>query len=115
MATSVLTQSILDTVKRGIGGIDVYYTVFDNEIIDDINTAFMYLHQMGVGPQDEPFYIEDRTSTWNDFDSKISLILAVKQYVIKKVKLEFDPPTSAAVKEAIKSEIDEAEWRLCNR
>ena len=31
------------------------------------------------------------------------------------MELEFDPPTSAAVKEALKAEIDEAEWRLCNR
>lgn len=112
---SVISQSILDTVKRGIGGIDKNYTVFDDEIIDDINTAFMYLHQIGVGPQDEPFYIEDNTSIWSDFDTKVSKILAVKQYVVKKVKLEFDPPTSAAVKEALKAEIDEAEWRLCNR
>ena len=35
-----------------------------------------------------------------------------KTYIYLKVKLLFDPPLSAAVKEAVQDNVNELEWRL---
>ena len=76
-----------------------------------INSAFMILTQMGVGPS-EGFRIEDKTSDWDEFVSPEDNLESVKTYVYMKVKLMFDPPTSSAVMESMKSMISELEWRL---
>ena len=110
---SVLTQSILESVKTGLGGLMPDDDTFDEELITDINTVFFKLSQLGVGP-DEPYYIEDKTSVWEHFDEHVGKILAVKNYMIAEVKLIFDPPTSVAVKEALIHTRDEYEWRLMN-
>lgn len=110
---SVLSQSILDSVKLGLGGLTSEYDAFDEEIITDINSVFFKLHQLDIGP-DEPYYIEDRTSVWSHFDSNAGKILAVKTYLTAEVRLMFDPPTSPAVKESLSRVRDEYEWRLMN-
>lgn len=110
---SILTQSILDSVKLGLGGLTAEYDAFDEEIVGHINTVFFKLNQLGIGPE-EPFYIEDRTSVWGHFDSNVGKILAVKSYLKAEVQLIFDPPTSSAVKEALCRTRDEYEWRLMN-
>lgn len=110
---SVSSQSILDSVKLGLGGLTSEYDAFDEEIISHINSVFFKLNQLGIGP-DDPYYIEDRTSTWGHFDSNVGKILAVKTYLTAEVKLMFDPPTSGAVKEALTRVRDEYEWRLLN-
>lgn len=84
---------------------------FDEQIIMHINAAFSDLRQFGVGPSDG-FIIEDESSIWTDFIEDFKKWHEVKTVVYKKVKLAFDPPTSASALEALNRQIAEAEWRL---
>lgn len=105
-------DSILTSIKKLLG-ISEEYTQFDNDIIMHINTVFMNLTQLGVGPS-AGFYIEDDTATWDEFvnTDKYIQLNSVKTYIYLKVKLIFDPPLSSSVVESIKRTIDELEWRL---
>lgn len=103
-------DSILTSIKKLLG-IDEEYTQFDNDIIMHINTVFLNLTQLGVGPE-EGFLIEDDTATWDDFIGDSNQLQAVKTYVYLKVKLLFDPPLSSSVIESINRIISELEWRL---
>lgn len=103
-------ESILTSVKKMLG-ITEEYDHFDADIIMHINSVFMILTQLGVGPT-EGFIIEDDTSTWSEFIPDVMKLQAVKSYIFMKVKLLFDPPTSSAVTEAYNRSISEFEWRL---
>lgn len=103
-------DSILTSVKKLLG-ITEDYEHFDADIITHINSVFMILTQIGVGPEDG-FSITDKTSTWSDFLPDGQNIEAVKTYMYMKVKLLFDPPLSSAVMECMSRSISEMEWRL---
>ena len=104
-------ESILTSIKKLLG-ITEDYTHFDNDIIMHINTVFLNLAQLGVGPENG-FSIEDESTEWTDFlTADHKLFEAAKSYVYLKVRLLFDPPTSSAVMEAINRNISEIEWRL---
>lgn len=103
-------ESILTSIKKLLG-ITEEYEHFDSDIIMHINTVFMTLTQLGVGPS-EGFYIEDDIATWSDFIPDVVKHQAVKTYIYLKVKLIFDPPLSSSVIEAMKHQIAELEWRL---
>ena len=104
-------DSILTSIKKLLG-ISEEYDHFDSDIIMHINTVFMNLAQLGVGPP-EGFIIEDELPVWSDFigDAAVSLE-AVKSYTYLKVKLLFDPPLSSAVIESTNRMISELEWRI---
>ena len=103
------TESILQSVKKQLG-ITPDYTHFDADIITGINSAFMILNQLGVGP-DDPFTITGADEVWTDFieDGKIEL---VKSYIPLRVKLLFDPPTNSFLVENINRQIAEFESRM---
>lgn len=103
-------ESILNSVKKLLG-ITEDYTVFDVDLIIHINSVFMILNQLGVGPKN-PFTITDAEDKWNDFIGESDNIEAVKTYIFMKVKMLFDPPQSSAVIEATNNLIREMEWRL---
>lgn len=103
-------ESILTSIKKLLG-IDEAYENFDPDIIMHINSVFMILNQLGVGPS-ESFSIQDSNSVWSDFMPSGSNLEAVKSYMHLKVKLMFDPPSSSAVMDAINRTIAELEWRL---
>lgn len=103
-------ESILASIKKLLG-IDEEYDHFDQDLIMHINSVFMILNQLGVGPA-EGFSIQDSKSVWSDFIPDGSNLEAVKTYIYLKVKLMFDPPSSSAVIEAINRTIAELEWRL---
>ena len=102
-------ESILTSIKKLLG-ITEEYEHFDVDIIMHINSVFMILTQLGVGP-DEGFSIKDKTTTWDEFVPENQLE-SVKSYVYMKVKLLFDPPLSSAVIECTNRQISELEWRL---
>lgn len=106
------TESILTSVKKMLG-IDESCKDFDPELIMHINSVFMILNQLGVGPP-EGFAIEDDLDDWTDFlpGSSIRKVEAVKTYVYQKVRLIFDIPQSSAAVEALNRSIAEFEWRL---
>ena len=103
-------ESILTSIKKLLG-IEEEYTQFDNDIIMHINSVFLNLTQLGVGPA-EGFLIEDDTATWEDFIGDSNQLQAVKSYMYLKVKLLFDPPLSSSVIESTNRMIAELEWRL---
>ena len=103
-------ESILTSIKKLLG-IAEDYEHFDQDIIMHINSVFMILTQLGVGP-DEGFSIEDDTAVWTDFIQDIKKLESVKTYIYLKVKLAFDPPLSSAVIESMNRLINELEWRL---
>ena len=99
-------DSILTSIKKLLG-ISEDYTHFDT----DINSVFMVLRQLGVGPK-EGFKITGSTETWDQFIGDSNLLELVKSYTYLKVKLLFDPPLGSAVIEAVNRQISEFEWRL---
>lgn len=105
-----IMDSILISVKKMLG-ITADYTHFDDDIIMHINSVFMILHQLGVGPE-EGFMIESDRETWDEFIKDEFTIESVKSYMYLKVGLLFDPPTSSNVMEAKNRLANELEWRL---
>lgn len=84
---------------------------FDLDLITGINTAFMVLNQLGLGPTD-PFSIEDDTALWSDFMDDIEKYNGVKTYVYQKTRLIFDPPLTAHLLTALNEQLRELEIRL---
>lgn len=103
-------ESILTSVKKMLG-ITEEYEHFDADLIMHINSVFMILNQLGVGPS-KGFGITDKFAIWEDFLQGGENLESVKTYVYMKVKLLFDPPMSSAVMESMKQMISELEWRL---
>ena len=104
-------ESILTSIKKMLG-ITEEYTQFDTDIIIHINSVFMTLMQLGVGPS-KGFYIEDSVAEWTDFVSDLTQIQAVKTYVYLRVRLLFDPGSlGSATLAAYERQIQELEWRL---
>lgn len=103
-------ESILTSIKSFVG-VTGEYGHFDPQLIMHINSVFMDLNQMGVGP-DEYFTIEDETSVWTDFLPAGINLEAVKSYMGIRVRLLFDPPQNSSVLNAMKAEADKWEWRL---
>lgn len=104
-----LNTSILTDVKEACG-IVPEYDVFDNQLINDINSAFSTLHQLGYGPTGG-FSIDGTEEKWNEV-IKSDRFNFIKQYVIMKVHLMFDPPTSSIAVEQLNKEVAEYEWRI---
>lgn len=103
-------DSILNSTKK-LSGVSESCPHFDDQIVAYINSVFLVLKQLGVGPS-EGFVITDEYSIWEDFiPDNIVLREATKSYMSAKVRLQFDPPSSSAHMEALKSVIAEYEWR----
>ena len=103
-------ESILTSIKKMLG-IEEIYEHFDPEIIVYINSVFMNLNQLGVGPE-TGFSIIDKIQTWTDYFGVDAYLEAVKSYIYMKVRLIFDPPSNAFVLEAMERQITEIEWRI---
>ena len=104
-------DSILTSIKKLLG-ITEEYEQFDDDIIIHINSVFMTLRQLGVGP-DNGYSITGKGNTWTEYlPSDDPDFQAVKSYMYLKVRILFDPPTSSAVMEAFNRSIAEFEWRL---
>lgn len=106
-------ESILTSIKKLLG-VDELYEHFDIDIIIDINSVFMILTQLGIGPP-EGFYISSKEQTWADFIGDRKDIEAVKTYVYLRTRLIFDPPQSGFLIDAIKNLYSEIEWRLVSK
>lgn len=106
-----MSDSILDTIKQMLG-IPTTDTAFDVDITVGINSAFMTLNQLGVGPT-EVYYIEDKDDTWADFlGEEEDSYPGVKAYTYISTKMLFDPPATSFVLEALSRQKQELEWRL---
>lgn len=102
--------SILESIKKMLG-IGENYEHFDAEIIMHINSVFMILTQLGLGPE-TGFRITDREDTWDLFlEDRIDLE-AIKSYIFMKVRLMFDPPQMGYLVDSLVKQCTEFEWRL---
>lgn len=110
MADATLNSSILTSIKKLLG-IEEEYEHFDTDIIIHINSVFLTLNQLGVGPI-EGFEIENKEATWDSFLYGRKDFNSIKTYIYLKVKLIFDPPQMGYLVDAIKNQIAEFEWRL---
>lgn len=106
-----ITDSILLTVKKMLGIAEEYHA-FDIDLIVNINSVFLTLNQLGVGPE-TPFQIGSEVETWADFlgDQKEDVV-GVETYVYLKTRLLFDPPTNSFLVTAMQDQVTELEWRL---
>lgn len=107
-----MEESILTSIKKLLG-IEESYTHYDSDIIMNINSIFMALRQLGIGPK-EGFSIKGPETTWSDYipDETLIKIESVKTYIYQRVKLIFDPPQSSAHIQVLNESIKEFEWRL---
>lgn len=104
-------DSILTSIKKLLG-IAEEYEHFDADIIMHINSVFMTLTQLGVGPSGG-FYIEDEETIWSDFLPDRDKLQAIKTYMYLRVRLLFDPSSmGSATLSAYERQIQELEWRL---
>lgn len=106
-----MSESILTSVKKGVGGITEMDESFDDDIIMSINTVFSKLTQLGVGPR-KGFRINDKSTTWEDFVGDDPRLDMIKSFVVLSIRMLFDPPSSGSVASAITDQIKEYEWRL---
>ena len=109
-----MNDSILNTIKKMLGGIDESETDFDDEIIVGINYAMTILHDLGFGPA-EGYSISGVENTWSEYISEPNIYEDIKSYIHLKVKLIFDPPANSTTLKAYEGMISEMEWRICNR
>lgn len=105
-----MTDSILDNTKKLLG-LDPSYTAFDTDVILHINSVFVTLQQLGIGP-DVGFMIEDNTATWASYTSSNLLLNNIKTYMYLRVRLLFDSPQLSFVIENMNQQIQELEWRM---
>jgi hypothetical protein len=105
-----MEDSILKSTKK-ILGLDQNYTAFDLDILTHINTAFVVLHQLGIGPP-EGFFVSDAETKWADYPIPDVQKNMVRSYVYLKARMLFDPPTTSFHIEAMKHQIEEFEFRL---
>lgn len=106
-----MEDSILNTVKKAVG-LMPEYDAFDDTLIMHINSVFMILSQVGIGPA-KGFRIEDNTAKWSDFlSNEEENYESIKSYICMKVRLLFDPPSSSTHMQCIKDLVGEFEWRL---
>ena len=108
-------QSILESVKHMLN-MTPNITVYDQDIIIHINTVFSILYQMGVGPKNG-FRITSPNETWEDYFADESIdnenyYADLKDFVMLRVKMLFDPPTTPAMIDSINNLIKELEYRL---
>jgi len=103
-------SSILTDTKK-ILGIAEEYTAFDQDIITHINSVFVILNGLGIGPE-EGFDISDDTAVWTDFLGDDKRLNSVKSYVYLRVRLLFDPPQTSFHISALENQYKELEWRL---
>lgn len=105
-----MTESIFNTIKKMLG-LSVDYTAFDADILVHINSVFMVLHQLGVGPEDV-YSIDGPSQKWEDFSEEINTYSAIKSYMFLSVKLLFDPNQTSFVNDSLSRQKQELEWRL---
>lgn len=103
-------SSILNDTKK-ILGLEQGYTAFDLDVVTHINAAFSTLNQLGVGPVDG-FFIMDETAEWSDFVVPTNQLGLVRTYLYLKVRMLFDPPTTGFHVANMQDQLKEYEWRL---
>lgn len=105
-----IENSALNYVKHLIG-ISQEDSSFDLDIKSHINSALFVLYQLGVLPK--PVEVTSDTDSFEDLvGGYIKEIGMLRTYIVQRVRLNFDPPSSSTVLQALKDSISESEWRM---
>lgn len=108
---SILNESILDTVKTFVG-VDKDETVFDKELILEINSIFLELFQNGIDEL-KAFCVSDEKEKWSDINiTPLIVLLDVKIYICIKVNILFDKSMSSSLVDNYNKIANEALWRI---
>lgn len=108
-----IDDSILLSIKKMLG-MEPEFTQFDPDIILHINTIIQVLYQIGLDIPDG-FTVVDQNSLWTDYikDPRYTKITSlIKQYIFMRVRMIFDPPSSATLATSIQESINEMQWRI---
>ena len=105
-----MSDSILNSVKKLLG-LAEDYEAFDPDVIMHINSVFTRLHSLGVGPT-LGFSIENSSATWTSYLAGDKRYNNVKSYMVARVRLMFDPPTTSFAIKAIEDQITQFEWLI---
>lgn len=105
-----MNESILSSIKSLLG-IEDDYTVFDKDLILQINSAISVLYQLGLDTAKD-YRVIDYQNNWSELIGDYNNIELVKTIIYLRTKKVFDPPQSQTVMSAIDSQIHELEWRL---
>jgi len=106
-----MVESILDSVKQAIGGIEPEDTTFDKDLIMFTNGALMIMTKLGVGPA-TGYSITSSEDKWIDFIGDRKDLEAVKTDVCLRVRLVFDPPQNSFLVDSINAQIKEYDWYI---
>lgn len=105
-----MNDNILASVKK-MNNVLEDDNSFDQDLILYINSALMAVMQEWHG-MDHAFKLEDGTETWDEILGEDTDYEGLKELIGLKVRLMFDPPASSMAVEAIKSQIQDLEWRM---
>lgn len=88
-------------------------TTFDSVLVLHINGVFMILNQLGLTTA-TVFNITDASETWDQFltDPWDEYFTLIYSYVLLKVRMLFDPPTSGILTDSTERQIREFETRI---
>lgn len=106
-----MSDSILDSIKHELG-IDVGCDAFDLDVRMHINSALSTLYQIGVESARNKLVTGPDVGWLDIFEGDEDLLPMISQYILLKVRIIFDPPTSSFVLESINKTIAELEWRI---
>lgn len=105
-----MSDSILNTTKKMLG-LAEDLTVFDLDIITHINSVFVTLQQLGVGPK-TGFWVESDGTDWSEYTEDRALLNNIKSYMFLRVRLLFDPPQTSYLVASLDEQRKELEWRI---
>lgn len=106
-----INNSILDTVKTFVG-VDKDETVFDKELILEINSTFLELFQNGIDEL-KAFSVSDGKEKWSDINiTPLIVLLNVQIYMCIKVNILFDKSMSSSLVDNYNKIANEALWRI---
>ena len=110
---NLLTNSILGNVKRYLG-FEFDDDSFDEECLASIGTSLFILRQRGLAIP-KGFSVTSLEQTWDDLLGPDNELEGLRSYVMKKAKLDVDPPTNSFTIQAIEKQIEELEFRIASQ
>lgn len=106
------SESILTEIKKMLG-IASDYDAFDTDIKIYINSALARLAQLGVeSVSGATLQISGISETWQGLFGDSPKLNQIQSFVYLKVKLLFDPPSSATTTQSFESQVKELEWEI---
>lgn len=108
--TVQVENGILHDVKQNLG-LEWDDLTFDLDIRTHINSVFLDLQQIGVGPEDG-FEVTGPSETWADFLGTAKYLNAAKSVVYIRVRMIFDPPSTGPLATSLEKQADRLEYRL---